>query len=374
MKTTSRFMTFALGLLTALAVMLGGCVAQRQEIVRHFGPVTVTIAAGKAELHHSGFEKMHPIEASGKIADVAIGAVPYADSTCVVLILEDGALEWLQVNPEDLQYLDTVKPLGPLPWIGDIVEVSYEESHERPEHMTFYAVDRDGLHYDLERLFGLLDATELLWSYLWIPETDDYVYHFSSVLTLEADGSAEMTTGWDDPDSGWETFSGTYRTFFDEEGSQGYQPGTLLLDLESHEDDRQISGVYSFSGFFGETMHLSLLNGDALFELDGEPVLHYEYFGIVPYTRPTSVPGMTDEELVDYVYDSVESVRHLVEEESMTLLVSGSVTELFGDDCRDVWLGHEVGGEFVVRRYYTVRPRGQIYWYDPSGDAYLRVD
>lgn len=373
---TIRFVGF-LALLALLLVALTACGGgQPEEITQSFGPVTVTIVNGEAEIHHETLEDAYPVIANGKVKDVAIGAVPYTDYINVVLLLEDGTVEWAWVNPDELQYLELAYTLGTLPWIADIVEVLYEESGEQPDLMTFYAVDKDGLTYNLEWPYGLLRATDVIWSYLWVPEHDDYEYYFSSAMSLRPDGTTEMTTGWGDPNDTWETLSGTYRVFLDEEASEGYLPGTLLFDLTSEEDGRSVSGKYFINATFGDTMYLTRLEGDALFELEGLPVTYYEYYGVGgDYDLPLpDVLEMTDAELVDYMLLSVPGMQQLVDEEGMELRVTGQVTELYDAEWRDVVLGHEQDGKFNIRRQYTVSPLGLVYLYDPEGDAYLAVN
>ena len=370
---TILFAALLVLLLTALTACGGG---QPKEITRSFGPVTVTIAGGEAEVSYEALEGAYPIIANGKVKDVAIGVVPYAEYTNVVLLLEDGTIEWAWINPDELRYLELVYTLGTLPWITDIAEVTYEESGGQPDLMTFYAVDKDGLTYNLEWPFGLLRATDVIWSYIWVPEHDDYEHIFSSAMSFRPDGTTEMTTGWGDPNGTWETLSGTYRVFFDEEASEGYQPGTLLFDLTSEEDGRSVSGKYFINATFGDTMFLTRLEGDALFELEGLPVTYYEYCGVGgDYDLPLpDVVEMTDEELVDYMLLSVPGLQRLVDDEGMELRVTGQVTELYDEEWRDVELGHKQDGKFNIRRQYTVSPSGLVYLYDPEGDAYLTVN
>lgn len=377
MRKAFRRVSIAFCFVAALAVMFAGCGGgTTQDIEKSYGPMTVTLSGGELQLHYEGFDEPHLIIAGGKVLSFEIGEVQYSEQPAIILMLEDGTLEWVWANPGELEFLDEVYPLGKVPWLSGIDEVRFEEDRDDPGAMTFYAIDKSGLHYNLRELYHLLDATDQLWEYLWIPESMDYEYDFTAVMALNPDMTASITFGWEDPEDSWDTLTGTYQVYFDEETSSGYFPGTLELDLISDLDGRTVAGMYSIASPQEGSMFLWLLvDAMPLFSLNGKPVHQYEFFSSPGEYMGLPISLMDDEELSEYVRYWVPRVADLVENEGMKLVVPGTTTDMFdGLEHRDVWLGYESGSEFKVRLYYTVDPFGQIYWYDPEGDAYIIVN
>ena len=128
------------------------------------GLVSVSIENGKAALtfDNSGTarEGPFPIEASGRVRDACIGIIealsglvysgsPDFAAPAVILLMEDGSLEYTVASPNAVEHTGAFYSFGKVPWLKDIVSLSYESDGEGLGEMTVFAEDESGKRYEV---------------------------------------------------------------------------------------------------------------------------------------------------------------------------------------------------------------------------------
>ena len=226
--------------------------------------------------------KFFPIaDLSGKVVDACIGQVVALDTMkypsfvtpTVILLLEDGSLEWMLADPfaptnaEIL--LDEYYSMGHLPWVKNITALSYESDNEGLGTMTIFATDAAGARYDVRDPCFLTHTFSGVWYTTLIPgETDPPV---NGYLRLHPDGSADYKIGYENSEL-LETWLGTYTVILGE--GQELPPGTIAFDFsldQRYFDDigheglpAQIQGSYRFTIDMNSNFTLYLNDGDLL--------------------------------------------------------------------------------------------------------------
>lgn len=334
---------------------------------------------------------------SGKVKDACIGVLPWFfesnpyTPTCmpmVIFLMEDGSLEWTLADPYWLVtetvygYDEVAYSWGTLPWITDISSLSYERQKEGKGEMTMVATDTAGLRYDL---MYPLTLQNMLWT-VWRCDLSTEEGQFMN-LELDAEGNATLEKGWGMSID--EVYSGSYKMYLAEDGIQGQRAGTIAFHLKRDmERSSEVpgspmkmegsyfvaldgSGSYYSDAEDAWTLRLWPAEGDALHSENGKALDEYLFYYDPEEGAPIDFGEATDEELVDYLLSIVPEAKRLVEEQGMSVLVTGETTEFENATiCRDIWLGTNRPDSFVREILYTVSPWGEIFQYDPIGDGW----
>lgn len=332
-----------------------------------------------------------PVEGlSGKVRDACVGEITGLAASggsggypepAVIFLMEDGSLEWLTVDPgwfalgKDLGYDGLVSSRGRIPWIEDIVSLSWEnEAEGTGEDTAVYAQSGGGTRYNLKYPLTFSRLIGPVWQYNLVP--GEYV----SVLRFEEDGTVSLGKGRAYSDLA-ESYQGAYRVCLAEDGADGARAGAIAFDLtldwsvfeEENRSPASIRGTYFAQLEQGAppTLHLWLSEGDPLdWGYDG-PMEEYVFaMADLPGGAP-EIATLDDGELTEYLLATVPEAKSLVEESGMAMLVTGDVSEVPGAGvCRSVWLGTNHNGAFVREVLYAVDGYGQSYRYDASGDRW----
>lgn len=298
----------------------------------------------------------------------------------LVLLMEDGTLEWTLIDPawcQDMVETDGdcfVHSYGKILWLEDMVSLAYEYTKEGTgQDMTILAFDKNGVAYDLRYALNLQALPFAVW-----PTMVDLQNGISAHLYFSDDGTLTL----DKVDRGEviTAYYGTYQVHLATEGQGAMRPGVISLDLALAEGQwapdeapKTIRGDY-FAEIGGEDnleLLLYLADGDPLHSLEGKGIEEYNFRMPTYYSSDFVLEEATDEDLVIHLLANTPEANHLVEVLGMSALVTGETTD-FGDGfvCRDVWLGTNDEASFVKEILYTICPDGTVYKYDPIGDAW----
>ena len=99
---------------------------------------------------------------SGRVRDACIGKVKMLDHKhyenftvpSVVLLMEDGTLEYFLADPYIGDYEWVFYSQGRLPWLKDIVSLAYGQDGDGFGDMTIFAWDSQGMLFDIRRVVG----------------------------------------------------------------------------------------------------------------------------------------------------------------------------------------------------------------------------
>lgn len=213
-----------------------------------------------------------------KVKDIAIGLVEnysgsFADDKefpAVFFLLENGRVQWLLAMPEPVS-----KDHGPqgipnqeyesysfpaVPWMEDIIELEPGLITEGIGGHTIYAIDKDGLRYDL--------ALPMEFSFLrmnsWIASLEetssDYDY---MILTFDDDENLNFFKASHDAYFDNIDIDGSYRMHLDDSSASGYRAPSISLDIEGYSGSYMIAQENFFHPF-----HLFLNDGQALDDED----------------------------------------------------------------------------------------------------------
>ena len=238
------------------------------------------------------------IESGKKITDACIGSVGafsypmYEDDflmPVLIMIMEDGTLEWTTLNPEYLfespipGYAYYVNSFGQIAWLKDIVSLNTVSSAgEGIGEPTMYATDVNGLYYDVAKLFAytIVDIRNINW-YCSLGSAKGGVEQEKGYLTLADNGTAsyKICSG----KNVMAEYLGSYEMVFAEE--QQYAAGMMFLDLAlTVSSDPHFTGKKTIKGsFFCEPgvhdffMTLWPGDGDALYTDTDGPQIKYEF-------------------------------------------------------------------------------------------------
>jgi len=318
----------------------------------------------------------------GGVADVCIGTVGTLDWNeygltlpAVLFLMEDSSVEWLFANP----FTSELVSFGALPWLNDIVSVTYEKNEEDDIDTTFIAENADGLRVDV-RTFCYLSQS--IFANEWIHvigsvNEDDMECIF---VSFGADGGLSMRKGLLHDGDSYAFYIGHYEIILSESA-----PVMLIelwdewkLDMSDPDfgEPPEMSGTY---GFEADSVYfmLFLTDGEPLHRNGDEtPVTDYLFWQLYANTEWIDIMELSDGELIDYLINTAEGAYERVYEWSdpLTPIVTGDMIEL--DDvglCRLVYLGTDHIGHFVKEIQYAVSDSGLIYEYDPLEDIWNQI-
>lgn len=320
---------------------------------------------------------------SGVVKDVCIGKIGSLvyvyDSDFVTpaafFLMEDGTVEWMHAFPyitefpDETIYMNRYKSYGKIPWIKDIISLSYETEPEGIGNKSVFATDKNGLKYNLKIPARLNEITNLLWSTEpFYDEQRDSI----CVIDLEIfkDGKAVFRKGRPDssPD---QIYEGTYEISLDESSSKGYRPGIILFDLKLKSSNIDVENKGFKGAYFIESYFTSMI----LWPADGDNfhqgIEEYEFFPKLD-GEMIDIWGMTDEDLIEYLLMYVPEAEHYVKELGMTVLVTEDATKFEYEEIgRNIWLGTGHKDHFVKEILYTVTGYNRILEYDTINDVWI---
>lgn len=317
-----------------------------------------------------------PIEGFG------INPLTDVDVPVIVLLMEDGSVEWLSPSPYFAFPGERLHSVTRLPYLPDIVALESGTSAEGIGAPTVFAEDEQGLHYDIRLPYRYSELT----AGPWICTVSDSEGDYGLQLLLGQNGVAKfrktrtMPVGFD------AEYTGTYILHLDEESSLGRRAGMLTLDLELASGQRlheimdapeSISGDFfldseAFEGWIG----LGAGAGDPLFLMDGEPVDYCDFWmdyeaDPLPGTEMMSADFLDNEDLIRYITRHVPEAKRNFEELGMSAMVSDERSFIPHDGlCRDVWFGTDHEEQFVRELLYAVGSAGAIYEFDVVADSW----
>ena len=338
------------------------------------------------ETENAAFLQEGPFEVKsslGKgIIDVCVGLIEALndcvygfDNLTLVLLLEDGTLEYCPVYPYPWQGLDDwiFYGWGKLPWLTEIVSLLYEPDGEGIGEMTIYAADRDGLCYDVRNLCRLTAVFDCEWVYEIGPSYGGDGDDIDCIrLSLWEDGQVFMTKGLLYYGDCWKFYEGRYTA------TLGGGKQVLAFELWDEWEDPdfstppELSGEYFFTAGY-DSLTLYLADGDPLqYAEDNSPVMTYPFWpdwsaNYEPYT------WYEGDELVDYLLYNVPFAYELVHERGMSALVTGETVDLSdmgAGVCSLVILGTDHPDHFVNEQLFAVSDVGNIYVYSAAEDIW----
>jgi len=320
------------------------------------------------------------------VKDACVGKIEALDSAkhdgfiipSVILLMEDGTIEWVLADP----FVGMQFSYGKLPWLNNIVSLSYEQESDGRGDMTIYATDADGLRYDVRIPCGLYDIFEDDW-YCELSAGENY----GIFLSFEENGGVTLMKGWLQSEAA-AIYNGTYTVSLSENVPEAERPGMisfdLSLDFSDYDFPEKIQGMYYISASWGISMELYLSGGDTLHDgMAGYTFLHM-HSGVHEDYDDEDWDGsynagrlwvfhMTDDDFINYLLDNVPEAyeRVKVMRNPMAVLITGATTELPDEGtCRDICLGTDQSEHFVVEIIYTVSDSGLIYEFDPVNNVW----
>ncbi|HZK57623.1 MAG TPA: hypothetical protein VFD17_04855 [Clostridia bacterium] len=320
---------------------------------------------------------------SGKVRDANITQIEELDffSGCsetiptIFLLMEDGTVEFtygdmFHIVPD----FPALESLGPLLWVEDIESLIHENDGEGIGEMTVYAVDAKGNKYDL-RIPSKFRVLSLGMS--WVsnelarePDFSPVGPAYCAVLDFSEDGTVILEKGWvnDVPVK----YKGNYRITM---GEGEMRPGMMIFDLyldsSAPNAKKEIHGSYFAEIYYGMELELYPGEGELLYE---EGMKSHEPFKFVLGYNPFHKENKAYiQDIGDYLLTHVEKAREMVEEYGMSLLYTEEYSEVFGENCRDIWLGTNHNDKFTREILYTVSDNGTIYEYDALEPAWNTV-
>ncbi|MCL2815914.1 MAG: hypothetical protein FWD23_15065 [Oscillospiraceae bacterium] len=327
---------------------------------------------------------------SGRVKDACVGKVaeldPYAEEyimPAVLLLMEDGSLEWLQANPFVPEWLYS---FGKLPWLKDIVSLSYEPHGENTEELTIIAADKSGLRYDVRTFCWLVNIFEDEWIYENGPVTGLYDDIDAVYLGLGENGDVSLRRGLLYNGDAYAFYAGKYTVSFTGSNPAGIRSCVLELklwnelDLDMSNPDfsspPELTGKYFFEAD-GVYLTLHLTEGDPLsYSIDdGSPTEQYPFYPSFIYD------GFYGDEDYSYIYDSVfYIIENLCEETinylnmGITALLTDYTVTLDGEVCYIVYMGTDYSddGFLIPENAYAVELNSmQVYRFDESNDIWI---
>ena len=364
------------------------------------------------------WEGTFPVVASGKVRDACIGKIDGLDigysyfvTPTLILLMEDGSLEFLLIDPfvtEDWSYYSK----GKLPWVKDIVSLTYENSSEGMGGMTIFATDEDGLRYDVLLLCNLSHVFEEYWSFDQEREDGNTLFcnlHLTENFEVFFDRGILDDMGIND----YSEYSGSYSVTIAENDPSDLRPGLISFDLKLGYSDNPADNNIRTTYFISATDMVSLGlwhsdGGHLLFDdhgpitelrfnahseaddyddwyssdwFDHETVIvtdwdeadHTELFNDDKFSW-FGADGLNNEGLINYLLVKLPEAREKMQKLGMAALCTGETSDLIEAGlCRNVWLGANYPGEFAREILYAIASYGDIYEYHPDEDRYYLV-
>lgn len=222
---------------------------------------------------------------SGKVADAIIGkiqSITYSEYNFViptiVLLMEDGSLEWLYADPymtEDLKELGgeyenyvNFRSFGKLSYKDDFVSLSYESDNEGFGSYTIFLENKKSDKFDFRNILFHDRLVHGTWT-CPLPPTGQICGYLSFNENGEVHWEIGMGNDYEtSPFEAFEVWDGTYEYIMTEAG--GYPLGTLVFDMggwwiyEGSDDDADLGYSTKIEGSYRTE-----------FQSDGSMTLYY---------------------------------------------------------------------------------------------------
>ena len=240
------------------------------------GPFTI-VTAGKSRIKDACI---------GKIDDMDAGYLSLREfiSPTVVLLMEDGSLEFLRADPFEGSYrFEDYLYSKKLPWLRDMVALSYEYGGEGMGGMTIYGEDKDGLLYDVQLFYNMFDIFGEEWYFRAEQDGADY-WRYCYLQFLEDSNDILFEAGLNDGDGIWDygIYSGSYKITLAENDPDGWRPRLITFDLSMTEGvspHKRIVGTYNIQSPDGFFLNLYYSDGDHIaYDLDGKPLTEFSFY------------------------------------------------------------------------------------------------
>ena len=310
---------------------------------------------------------------SGRVKDACVGIISTLDwnehgfiSPTIILLMEDGRLEWLLAD----LFTSELSSLGELPWLKDIVSLSYEKDNEG--EMTILATDKGGSRCDVRSFCSLTSVFEHEWVCEIGPAPDDDTECI--FLTLREDGGLSLYKGLMNMGDAYVFYTGLYTVEF-----AGPRPVLNIelwneLDIDLANPDfsspPELSGKYAFEA---DWLYLNLYYAEGDF-LDSDARRY-------PFWQPAMQYGYTGWDYYGFDGGDEANSRYIIEnycDETMSALSRG-LTAQFREET--VTLGGEVchifhmkDGSYTENTYAVNVPVMKVYRFDESKDEYVLVE
>ena len=235
------------------------------------------IYAVDPELYDIGLVREGPFAiegCGGQIKDACIGKVAALDAwmpigqirPVVLLLIEDGMLEYFIADPYPGDYEWAFHSFGQLPWLNDIVSVTYEKTNEGiGDEMTFYATDKNGLRIDVRTFCCLTSIFGAEWIYEIGPAGDDDTTCI--FLSFREDGKLSARKGLLNMGDCYAFYGGKYTVELDGInpilGIELWDEWKLDMSNPDFSSPPELSGKYQFEAD-GVYLTLYLSEGDTL--------------------------------------------------------------------------------------------------------------
>jgi len=346
--------------------------------------------------------KLFPIVLqSGKVKDAAVAQsqlldyMQYPDFLIpsVVLLMEDGGMEWLLANPffpgqgevmQEAFYSD-----GRLPWVENAVSLSVEPDTEAPGDRTFIATDAAGTRIDLRQPCHLTNVFTVEWCATLITYEDD-----PSVvgwLRLSPDGSAAFRVGYWESDL-LEEWVGRYEVDLREPRRLTFDLDIAARYFEGGDDEslpQTMQGTYWFSASYWGVWEMQRNEGDAIcptFVLDDENRFYfqpvYDDDGIMAWDEEglvmvTVVDGEPVVELDMEYWDELYGIHAIAKEFGGTLMNGRRTVAGLGGKVADVVIGKveavdmNMYYDFIRPAVFLLMEDGTVEWFfaEPISDG-----
>jgi len=221
---------------------------------------------------------------TGRVADACIGKIETMDmpnhgnfvTPVIVFLMEDGTVDYSFADPYMGEYGNELYGTGGLPWLKNIKSLYFGPEPEGIWGDTIYAIDVDGLKYDIRRLYGF----ESVFSIRYMCDVEE-MPGLSLFIKLEEDGVMWLEKYWSASED-TEYFKGKYEIFLAEGDVQEWPTGFIRFDYDyiddSDRDQFTYMGVYSFSFDQGFYLIFDLEFSEPFsYNKEGAPVYRYEF-------------------------------------------------------------------------------------------------
>jgi len=322
-----------------------------------------------------------------KIKDACIGKIKSLnakiygiDDVTVLLLMEDGTLEFFTTYPYPWEDEYIFYSFGKLPWLKDIVSLSYESDNEGIGEMTIFAADKNGLRYDVRNFCHLISVFQCEWVYEIGPAFEDDIECI--FLGLKEDGELSLRKGLLYNGDCYAFYTGKYTVSL---SSAGGKPVLALelwdeweLDMSNPDFNLppDLIGEYFFTVDYNY-FTLYLAEGDVLhYSEDGAQILTYPFWEhwsdiYAFYGDDGWYDGYTEERVL-YIIGNLcdETVNYF--EQGMTALYIQDYELIDGEMCWKVALGTNHDENFVTEVIYAVEVESmQVYRYDVLDDTWV---
>jgi len=315
---------------------------------------------------------------SGRVKDARIGKVAALDAyaeeitmPAVLLLMEDGGLEWFRANP----FMPEFVSFGKVPWLKDIVSLSYE--NDGAGEMTIFAKNKSGFRYDVRTFCSLMSVFKDEWVYEIGPGHDGDKHCI--FISFSEDGKLSFRKGLLKMGDAYLFYAGKYTV-----SNIGNKPVLALelwdeweLDMSNPDFSSPplLSGKYFFKSD-GVYLTLDLAEGDPMNSSDDKPVKEYRFWQ--PSMSDVLPDAHNDSESAGIESKAFYVLRELCEETinyfkmGMTPVFTGDSETIDGKLCWKVNVGTDHDEHFVTEFIYAVNLDSmQVYRYDALEDEWI---